>query len=140
VIDYQEFVPVHEHLANLFCAQRFDTVVDCFGSQQLFLYCERFLRPAMPYVSVGPSVPSYNIINMIYSIGQMVKNLFQPPALGGVNRQYRQVTGISNQKDLKRLAQMATDGVLKVPLDSSWELKDALKVSPPDLLMLSGDC
>jgi hypothetical protein len=77
---------------------------------------------------------------MIYSIGQMVKNLFQPPALGGVNRQYRQVTGISNQKDLKRLAQMATDGVLKVPLDSSWELKDALKVSPPDLLMLSGDC
>jgi NADPH:quinone reductase-like Zn-dependent oxidoreductase len=128
VIDYQIFVPIHEHLAKIFGAQRFDTVVDCVGSEQLFLHCAGFLRSAMPYVSVGPSVPRYTISNMIYSIGQMMRNFLLPPLLGGVDRPYLQVTAIANQKDLKRLAQMVIDRKLRVPLDSSWELKDALKV------------
>ena len=112
----------------MYGAQRFDVVVDCVGIQELFLHCEGFLKPGRPYVTVGPSVPSYTVSNMFCSVGQMIKNFLLPPILGGVARLYLQVTGIANLKDMGRLAEMAREGNLKVPIDSCWEMEDALKV------------
>ncbi|KAG9237156.1 hypothetical protein BJ875DRAFT_370559 [Amylocarpus encephaloides] len=127
VVDYKEFDPVEKHLAKMCEAEGFDVVVDCVGVQSMFQSCARFLKEGGPYVNIGPSAPSYTFGDMLYVLGQMAKNFLLPPWLGGVGRPYIQITAIPNLQDFERLAVMVEEGKLKMSIDSTWELKDALK-------------
>jgi hypothetical protein len=102
--------------------------MDCFGVQEIFLNCANYLKPSMPFVTVGPAPPKYTMASMLYTVGQMLSNMLWPRLLGGVNRPYVQAAGIANLLDMERLARMATEGKLKVPIDSCWDLEDVLKV------------
>ncbi|EEB97294.1 hypothetical protein MPER_03423, partial [Moniliophthora perniciosa FA553] len=51
VIDYREHAPVYEYLAaNKY---QFDTVIDCYGVQQLYANCDKFLKEGSSFVTVG---------------------------------------------------------------------------------------
>ncbi|KAH7379791.1 zinc alcohol dehydrogenase [Cadophora sp. MPI-SDFR-AT-0126] len=127
VIDYQEHSPVHKFLATEFKNDKFDVVMDAFGVQEVFHNCEGYLKPGKAYVSVGPAMPTYSMGAILYSIGQMASNFLWPRFLGGPNRPYVQFAATATREEMERLANMVRDGKLKVPIDSCWEMEDALK-------------
>ncbi|CZT00213.1 related to zinc-binding oxidoreductase [Rhynchosporium agropyri] len=127
VIDYQENAPVHKFLSAEFENDKFDVVMDAFGVQELFSNCEGFLKPGATFVSVGVALQTYSMGSILYSACQMAGNLLRPRILGGVNRQYLQVAATVTLNEMQRLADMARDGKLRVPIDSVWEIDDVLK-------------
>lgn len=58
----------------------------------------------------------------------MIDNALRPRFLGGVDRKWVQVNAISNSKQLEQLSALVTEGKLKVPIDSIWDMEDGLKV------------
>ena len=127
VIDYQEHDPVHTHLTKEFAAEPFDVIIDCFGSQALFQNCAKFLKPGKTFVSIGLS-PAHTYWGMLCVLAQTMSNFLWPAWLGGVNRPYSSVLGIVALKELNRLMNLIQEGKLRVPIDSSWDMEDALKV------------
>lgn len=65
---------------------------------------------------------------MLASIGAMLSNVLWPAWLGGVDRPYSQAKGFPNLPDMERVSKLASEGKLKVPIDSCWSLEDAMKV------------
>jgi hypothetical protein len=57
----------------------------------------------------------------------MISNTLWPRWLGGVDRPYLSARGFASLEGLERVSRLAEEG-LKVPIDSVWDLKDALKV------------
>lgn len=102
--------------------------MDAFGVQEIFHNCEGYLKPEKPYVSVGPAMPTYSMGAILYSLGQMASNFSWPRFLGGPNRPYIQVAATSTLVEMQRLACLVQEGKLRVPIDSCWDLEDALKV------------
>ena len=106
----------------------FDCIIDCHGSQLLWHGCAGFLKPANPYVSVGPKFTSMSALGALATLPQMVLNMLTPTWLGGVPRPYRQVTAFADTKVLERLRKLAGDeAVLRTEIGGSFEMKDALR-------------
>lgn len=127
VIDYHDHAPVHKYLAQRFGSEPFDVILDCRGIQEVFLHCEGYLKPGMPFVTVGPAPPDYSVVGMLHAIGQMLSNALWPRWLGGVNRPYFTAARFANLPDMERLARLAREGKLRVPIDPCWDFGDVLK-------------
>lgn len=52
-----------------------------------------------------------------------------PVVLGGVPRKYLMVNGIASQEKLKKVQGFVELGLLKVTIDSRWDMEDVLKAS-----------
>jgi hypothetical protein len=94
----------------------------------VYLNCAKYLKPGMPYVTVGLAPPKYTYTSMLYIISQILSNVFWPRWLGGVNRPYIGPTGVVNLLDMERLVRIVREGKLRVPIDSCSDLQDVLKV------------
>ena len=79
-------------------------------------------------MTVGPASPDYNWLGMLTTIGVMLSNILCPRWLGGVDRPYLTASGFANLPDMERVSRLAVEGKLKMPIDSVWNLEDALKV------------
>jgi hypothetical protein len=117
-------------LKERFEAQRFSAVVDAFGVQELFENCAGFLAEGRPYVTVGPAFADYTYGSMLAAVWLMAKNSLWPRWLGGVPRDYVQITGVANQDGMEELAGMMAEGTLRVEVGDCFEFGDALKVGP----------
>ncbi|KAE9371128.1 NAD(P)-binding protein [Stipitochalara longipes BDJ] len=126
VIDYQEHAPVWNYLERRFGAEPFDVILDCRGVQELFTHCPRYLKEGKPFVTVGPARPEYSFLGVLYMVRYMISNVLWPSWLGGVNRPYLFAKGPASLEGLERVSRLAEEG-LKVPIDSVWDLEDALK-------------
>jgi hypothetical protein len=91
----------------------------------------------MPFVTVGPAPPDYSVMGILHTIGQTLSNTMWPRWLGGVNRPYFTAAGFANLLDMERLARMAKEGKLRVPIDLCWDFGDALKASLPEFVSKS---
>lgn len=98
--------------------------------------CPEILKEGRPYVTVGPRLRSYTFLNMLSMIKLMVVNLLWPRILGGVARDYRQVTGIATPEAMENLAKMARSGTLKVHVGTLVKMEHAKEVSLRFLLAL----
>jgi hypothetical protein len=78
-------------------------------------------------VTVGPARPDYSVFGVLCVVGSMISNLLWPRWLGGVDRPYLMARGFASLEGLERVSRLAKEG-LKVPIDSVWDLEDALKV------------
>ncbi|KAF2180322.1 GroES-like protein [Zopfia rhizophila CBS 207.26] len=125
VIDYQSSAPVHSFLASKFSGERFNAVIDAAGVQDIFNHCPEFLAEGKPYVTVGPRAESFTVSGMLATIWLMAKNFLWPRILGGVPREYVQVTGVSNLEAMEELAKMVGEGKLRVVVDSCTDMKNA---------------
>jgi hypothetical protein len=123
-------------LKERFGGERFNCVIDAFGVQELFENCEGFLAEGKPYVTVGVAFEDYTFGSMLAVVGSMLKNLLWPRLLGGVPRNYVQVTGVANKEGMQELAEMVGEGKLRVVADECFEFGDALKVDTPSMLVL----
>ena len=61
----------------------------------------------------------------------MLKNIFWPTILGGVNRPYVPVQGFVTLAGLQKLKELVEKGELDVVVDSVWKMEDILGVSTP---------
>ena len=86
-------------------------------------------------MTVGPAPPDYGLWGLLSTMGTMMSNVLWPTWLGGVNRPYLSARALSNLTDLERLSKLAAEGKLKVPIDSVWDLEDALKVCFYEMIM-----
>ncbi|KAL2060676.1 hypothetical protein VTL71DRAFT_9317 [Oculimacula yallundae] len=127
VIDYQEHTPVHKYLATEFGKDQFDVIMDAFGVQELYYNCEAFLKSGKPYVSVGPALPTYSMRSILYGIGVIAATFLRPRILGGTNRPYVLFAATATLEEMVQLADMAREEKLRVPIDSCWDLEEALK-------------
>ncbi|KAK9365693.1 hypothetical protein V1509DRAFT_599067 [Lipomyces kononenkoae] len=106
---------------------KFDIVIDSFGSQELWRACPSFLKPGAdhPYVTVGPALQSYSVGSMLAVIGQMLSNSLAPRWAGGVNRAYSQIASFVTVDKLERLRELAEEKRLVAHTGGVWEMEDA---------------
>lgn len=98
--------------------------------QELFENCAGFLVEGKPYATVGPAFADYTYGSMLSAVWLMVKNNLWPGSLGGVPKDYVQVTGVANQDGMEEQAGMMIEGKRRVEVDDCFEFGDALKVGP----------
>ncbi|KAH8434050.1 NAD(P)-dependent alcohol dehydrogenase [Aspergillus melleus] len=108
----------------------FDAIIDAHGSQPLWHSAPGFLKPGPghAYTSVGPALKSYTFRAMCRVLKDMALNQHLPRWLGGVAREYRQVTSIVDVEKLERLRGLAEEGNLKTFIGGEWDFEDAIQV------------
>ncbi|KAF2800433.1 zinc alcohol dehydrogenase [Melanomma pulvis-pyrius CBS 109.77] len=124
VIDYKAHDSVQTHLATAYASSRFNAVIDAVGIQDIFNHCPAFLAEGKPFVSIGPKAKSYTYGALIATIGLMLQNALLPRFLGGVPREYAQVTGITNLEAMEQLAKMMEKGTLRVKVGTVVTMRD----------------
>ena len=129
VIDYTTHSPVSTYLAKHFSPTPFSAIIDAYGIQDIFTHCESYLAEGKPFVTVGIAFKDYAIPSVLSAVFQMMSNTLWPWMLGGVKRDYVQVTGIANLEAMAKLAGLVESGKLRVVRDGEWGMGDALKVS-----------
>jgi len=128
VIDYVANAPVQKYLAIEYVKDPFDVIIDAYGVQELFNHCPSYLAPGKSFVTVGIAFASYSISSMLYACSCMLQNMLWPRLLGGVDRQYVQITAVASLAGLEKLAELAAEDCFEIMVDSFWDMEDALKV------------
>ncbi|KAH8825115.1 zinc-binding oxidoreductase [Flagelloscypha sp. PMI_526] len=119
-------------------APTFDLIIDCRGSQSLWLSARILLPiPGSSYITVGVALPAYNFGGMCYFLRKTMANTMLPRWLGGVPRKYVQVSGFVTKEGLERLARMVEDRQLRTSL-AGGEVWDFEKVKQAYEVMMSG--
>ncbi|KAK7025982.1 hypothetical protein VNI00_015812 [Paramarasmius palmivorus] len=121
VIDYREHAPVHEYLATQKYA--FDRIIDCYGVQELYSNCDKYLKEGSAFVTVGIAFNEITYTSVLRASFDMIRNMIWPPS----RRKYVQVIGVANREALEKLGQMAEDGKLKVMIDTCWRMEEVFK-------------
>ena len=60
---------------------------------------------------------------------QLLRNTSLPRLLGGTPRRYIPLAVFANTEQMAKLRDLYGQGKLRVVIDSTWDMKDALKVS-----------
>jgi hypothetical protein len=129
VINYQAKAPVHQYLTTQYSNNRFNVIIDAYGSHELYAHCAGYLEPGKPFVTVGVAFARYTVSSMLYAVSLMLKDTWWPRALGGGRRDYICISAIVTLEALQRLRELVEQGKLAVVLDSCWDMGDVLKVS-----------
>jgi Zinc-binding dehydrogenase len=127
-VDYEEHALMHQYLTEKFSDNRFSAVIDAYGIQELYTPCARYLAPGKPFATVGIAFVKYSFSSILEAVYLMLKNILWPRLLGGVQRDYVNVTGIANLATMENLGLLVEEGKLKVVVDSCWGMEDVLKV------------
>lgn len=124
VIDYVENHPLHTYTQANFGNQPFDSILDTVGSQDLYVHCPAYLKPKGIYVNVG-SLADNGISQTLW---RWAKNSHLPSILGGTPRKYYMFGASISADGVKKIAEIAQDGHLKIFIDSIFKMEDTLSV------------
>jgi NADPH:quinone reductase-like Zn-dependent oxidoreductase len=95
-------------------------VLDCVGTQALFVNSPAYLKAEGAVVNVGAlegiGVTAWN----------MLFNNWLPTWLGGVPRRYIMFSALPARDDAIYLARLIEEGRLRVPVDSVFAMEDAV--------------
>lgn len=94
------------------------------GSQDLFVHSPAYLKPNGIYVNVGTLADR----SAAQSIWRWVKNSYTPSILGGTTRKFSMFGSSITADGVRKLAESAQRGDLKVFIDSVFKMEDALAV------------
>lgn len=121
---------------------RFDAIVDTVGIHELYTNSPKYLREGGRYVNIGAMQAQSTNGSLLRYAWEMIQNLALPTWLGGTPRCYNMVMGTPGMDVMARVKKLAEDGVLVPIIDSTWEMKDALKVCSAirktDVILTSG--
>ncbi|CAK7209390.1 hypothetical protein SBRCBS47491_000425 [Sporothrix bragantina] len=98
----------------------FDFVMDCVGTQDLFVGSPGYLKADGALLNIGA------VDGVAASMWNLLSNMFLPSWLGGVPRRYMFFSSPPLRDDAVYLAQLLGEGKLKVPVDSVFDMKDLL--------------
>jgi hypothetical protein len=65
---------------------------------------------------------------MLFAVFGMMSNVVASLLPGERHRRYVQVSATANLEGMEKLRRMVEEGKLKIPIDSCWDMEDALKV------------
>jgi reticulon-4-interacting protein 1, mitochondrial len=135
VLDYQDGnADLISKLTDTFDVNKdtgFDMIIDCVGSQPLWLSCAKYLKPGKDhaYVTVGVKFSSFRFRAILGAVLSMMSNALWPVWLGGVDRTYKSIMAIVDTKSLERLGRLAEEGKIRTVVGEEWRMECALKVS-----------
>ena len=121
-VDYTAHASLPTFLASTYGSAPFDHIFDCVGSQELYVKSPAYLKEHGDLINIGA---------MITGIGEGLWNWFQntwrPVWLGGTPRKYVMFSTPLDRNEGVLLLRMVEEGKLRVPIDSIWEMEEALK-------------
>ncbi|KAJ5194365.1 Polyketide synthase enoylreductase [Penicillium cf. griseofulvum] len=120
-IDYREHKSLPAYLAHRYGDKPFDFVLDCVGTQSLFVNSPAYLKPEGAVVNIGMLEGPY------VTVRNVLLNSLWPTWLGGVPRRYIMFSTPPSCDDAVYLARLIEDGQLRIPVDSVFEMKDAIR-------------
>jgi reticulon-4-interacting protein 1, mitochondrial len=121
-VDYTS-VPLPKYLSQHYSDARFDLILDCVGSFDLYNASPHFLSPHGDFVLVGLSVPK-GVGGFFRLISQGCAALLLPRFLGGVSRRF--VVSVMNvsKVGLTKIGNMVDREEIRPVVDSVWEFND----------------
>ncbi|KAJ5158882.1 Polyketide synthase enoylreductase [Penicillium coprophilum] len=120
-IDYREHESLPAYLAHQYGGKPFDFVLDCVGTQALFANSPAYLKPEGAVINIGMLEGPY------LTVRNVLLNTFLPTWLGGVPRRYIMFSTPPSCDDSIYIARLVEEGRLRVPVDSVFEMKDAIR-------------
>ncbi|KAJ6102757.1 hypothetical protein N7486_005184 [Penicillium sp. IBT 16267x] len=127
VIDYRQHDPLHEYLAKEHAETRFNAIIDTVGIQELYTNSPRYLREGGRFVNIGAMQAQAATGSVLVFAWRLILNMAWPAWLGGTPRWYKMISGTPGVDVMARVKKLAEDGVLVPIIDSTLEMKDALK-------------
>jgi NADPH:quinone reductase-like Zn-dependent oxidoreductase len=106
----------------MFSQRPFDAILDAVGTMSLFDHSPAYLKPEGLYVNVGA------FEGKLYTLWCWLKNAWWPRILGGTPRKFIMFSTQQSRENAEELARLVKEGKLKVPIDSIFDMKDALLV------------
>lgn len=95
-------------------------MLDCVGTQALFANSPAYLKPEGAVVNIGM------LEGMYVTACNVLLNRWLPTWLGGVPRRYIMFSTPPSRDDAVYLARLVEEGRLRIPVDSVFEMKDAM--------------
>jgi NADPH:quinone reductase-like Zn-dependent oxidoreductase len=96
-------------------------VLDCVGTQALFANSPAYLKAEGALVNIGA------LEGVFVTAGNMLLNTFLPTWLGGVPRRYIAFSTPPAHDPTVYLARLVEEGSLRIPVDSIFDMEDALR-------------
>ncbi|KAH8801730.1 hypothetical protein F5884DRAFT_889820 [Xylogone sp. PMI_703] len=109
-------------LAEKHGSEQFDIILDTVGSQDLYTNSPAYLKPRGIYVNVGTVGISQGV-----SLWRWFRNSTYPRLLGGVPRTFIMFNTVPDKPRAIKIDELAEDKKLRVPVDSIFQIEDALK-------------
>ncbi|OAA54371.1 Alcohol dehydrogenase superfamily, zinc-type [Niveomyces insectorum RCEF 264] len=119
-IDYRQHESLPAYLAQHYGDKPFDFILDCVGTQALFVQSPAYLKAEGALVNIGA------IDGVFVLARQVLFNLLLPTWLGGVPRRYIMFSTPPTRDDAMYLARLMEEGNLRVPVDSVFDLTNAV--------------
>ncbi|KAJ5623174.1 hypothetical protein N7490_011779 [Penicillium lividum] len=120
-IDYRKNDPLPAYLAHQYGENPFDFVLDCVGTQALFVNSPTYLKAEGVVINIGM------LEGLIVTARNMLLNSWLPTWLGGVPRRYIMFSTPPARDDAVYLARLIEEGHLRVPVDSVFDMEDAIR-------------
>ncbi|KAJ5769197.1 hypothetical protein N7520_003756 [Penicillium odoratum] len=119
-IDYRKHDPLPAYLAHQYGENPFDFVLDCVGTQALFVNSPAYLKAEGVVINIGM------LEGLFVTARNMLFNSWLPTWLGGVPRRYMTFSTPPARDDAVYLARLVEEGHLRVPVDSVFDMEDAI--------------
>jgi len=124
VFDYTA-KPLHEQLLAANISPPYNIIYDCVDANpDLFVHSAKYLAPNGLYVSTGPN---FHSLAALPKVAWGMTRIYWPVLLGGTKRDFKIFLFKSEKKKLQDLADMISEGKLKVPVDSVFSFEDLPK-------------
>lgn len=96
--------------------------------QEIYRHCGDYLSTGKPFVTVGIAHNEYRYSSMLHAVFRMVMNSLTSLLPGNGQRKYLLANAAVNVDAMERLRSTVEEGKLRVPIDSCWDMEDALQV------------
>ncbi|RMZ92381.1 hypothetical protein DV736_g381, partial [Chaetothyriales sp. CBS 134916] len=120
-VDYQKHQPVPAYLSQQYGNRPFDFVLDCVGTQALFVHSLAYLKAEGAVVNIGA------IDGFAEMAHNWVFNRWLPTWLGGVPRRYVMGAAPPRRDDAICLVRLIEEGRVRIPVDSVFNMADAVR-------------
>ncbi|KAG2175689.1 hypothetical protein INT43_001336 [Umbelopsis isabellina] len=130
VIDYSSHQPLTKYLADEYGTHKFDCIIDCYGSQELYTESPAYLANDKLFLNMAIAHPrgrDWRVSDILRFAGQQLQNTCVPTWLGGTNRRYKFISATPWRATLERVRKLIEDGRLTCEIDSVWGMDDAIK-------------
>ncbi|KAJ6172850.1 hypothetical protein N7485_005662 [Penicillium canescens] len=119
-IDYRKNDPLPAFLARQYGDKPFDFVLDCVGTQALFVNSPAYLKAKGAVINIGV------LEGICVSARNALLNSWLPTWLGGVPRRYIMFSTPPARDDAVYLARLIEEGRVRIPVDSVFDIEDAV--------------
>lgn len=122
VIDYTS-VDLPAYLSQTYSNARFDLVLDCVGSFELFNASPGFLNPKGDFVRIAMDVPQ-SFWEFLTLASRLAQAMLLPTFLGGVPRQFRMTRIKVTKEHIDGVGNLMQNREMTPVLDSTWKFND----------------